>query len=242
MISAAKEVAKPARVVVVEDESDIGALLEYLLDREGFDVVVARTGQDALREIAQRLPDLVLLDLMLPDVDGLDILREIKRRDTAERTRVLILSAKKAEDDRILGLEHGADDYVVKPFSPRELLLRVRSLLQREGAGPRVEAARLVSGPIELDLDTHVARVAGRAIRLTLTEFRLLASLVRNEGRVRSREALLTEVWGYDSEALSRTVDTHVRRLRSKLGPGADWLGTVRGVGYRLRDPKFAED
>jgi two-component system phosphate regulon response regulator PhoB len=225
-----------AGILVVEDEPDLGALLEYVLGREGFEVALVRTGHEALGRVRQRVPELMILDLMLPDVDGMEVLREVKRSGAA--TGVIILSAKKSEVDRVRGLELGADDYVVKPFSPRELVLRVQTVLRRDkSTAAESEAQRLRAGPIAIDLDHHEVRVAGELVHLTLTEFRLLAALVRNEGRVRSRESLLTEVWGYDAEAMSRTVDTHVRRLRDKLGSASKWLGTVRGVGYRVRDP-----
>lgn len=227
-----------AGILVVEDEPDLGTLLEYVLGREGFQVGLVRTGHEALEQVRQRAPELMILDLMLPDVDGMEVLREVKR--AGHPTYVIILSAKKSEEDRVRGLEYGADDYVVKPFSPRELVLRVQTILRRDKAQPpAAESARVLrAGPIAIDLDHHETQVDGETVHLTLTEFRLLSALVRNEGRVRTRESLLTEVWGYDAEAMSRTVDTHVRRLRDKLGPAAKWLGTVRGVGYRVRDPE----
>jgi two-component system phosphate regulon response regulator PhoB len=224
-------------LLVVEDEPDIGSLLEYLLGREGFTVSVARTGEEALCELERERPDLVVLDLMLPDVSGLEILQRIRRELSSQQTYVLVLSARKDEADRVRGFELGADDYMIKPFSPRELVLRIRKALGR----PEAEAARpagLAAGPIAIDPDKHEVRVSGEVVPLTLTEFRLLADLVRNAGRVRTRESLMTEVWGYDSQAMSRTVDTHIRRLRSKLGTAAPWLDTVRGVGYRVRRPQ----
>jgi two-component system, OmpR family, phosphate regulon response regulator PhoB len=227
-----------ARIVVVEDEPDIGTILEATLRQEGFGVTLARDGQSALDTFAAGLPDLVLLDLALPDMSGLDVLKALRRSAHNDAVRVIVLTAKAGELDRILGLELGADDYVTKPFSLRELVLRVRAVLQR--GTPEVapiEPAVLHAGPIRVDLDRHEAHVRGETLRLTLTEFRLLAELVRAAGRVRSRDRLLADVWGYDSEVLSRTVDTHVRRLRSKLGPASGWLDTVRGVGYRILDP-----
>jgi two-component system phosphate regulon response regulator PhoB len=174
---------------------------------------------------------------MLPDMDGIEILKKIRSSRDMLHTRVLILSARVGVDDRITGLELGAHDYLTKPFSPKELVLRIRSVLGQQG--PEPEAAQVLSvGPIEIDEVRHTFRLSGRTVHLTLTEFRLLADLVRNTGRVRSRDALMSRVWGYDAEAMSRTVDTHVRRLRVKLGPCAGWLETIRGVGYRLRDPE----
>jgi two-component system phosphate regulon response regulator PhoB len=228
-----------AKVVVVEDEPDIADFLGQMLQKEGFRVGVALTGHEAIEEIRKERADLVLLDLMLPDMGGLDVLKALKRSEFGEETRVIILTARKDEVDRILGFELGADDYVTKPFSPRELVLRVKAVLGRvesEAAEPSADMLR--AGPIEIDPDLHQVRVAGKTIHLTLTEFKLLAELVRGGGRVRSRETLLSVVWGYDSEVMSRTVDTHVRRLRNKLGQASDWLTTVRGVGYRIQDPQ----
>jgi len=227
------------KVVVVEDEPDIAEFLGSMLRKEGFRVGVALNGQEAIEEFRKERPDLVLLDLMLPDMGGLDVLKALKRSETGQDARVIILTARKDEVDRILGFELGADDYVTKPFSPRELVLRVKAVLGRTDPPqePQADPDVLRAGPIEVDPELHRARVHGKLIHLTLTEFRLLSELVRGGGRVRSREMLLSKVWGYDSEVMSRTVDTHVRRLRNKLGPAAPWLATVRGVGYRIQDP-----
>jgi two-component system phosphate regulon response regulator PhoB len=232
----ARSSEEPLKLLVVEDEPDIGSLLDYVLGREGFSVQLARTGQEALVDLDRRRPDLVVLDLMLPDLNGLEILRRIRRDFTSDETYVIILSARKDEDDRVKGFELGADDYMIKPFSPRELVLRVRKALERTDSVAATKVS-LSAGPIEIDLDRHEVRVDGEPVHLTLTEFRLLADLVRNQGRVRTRGMLMTEVWGYDSQAMSRTVDTHIRRLRSKLGSGSEWLDTVRGMGYRIRKP-----
>jgi two-component system phosphate regulon response regulator PhoB len=232
---------KGPKILIVEDEPDIGTLLEHVFEREGFRAEVVRNGADAIASAQAETPSLVLLDLMLPDMSGLEILKHFKKSEFAEDVRFIIVTAKKDEIDRVLGFELGADDYVVKPFSPRELVLRVRAVLQRSDHDANGNGRDVVSvvrvGPIEIDQDGHRAVVAGRPIRLTLTEFRLLADLVRAGGRVRTREALLAEVWGYDSEVMSRTVDTHVRRLRNKLGPASSWITTVRGVGYRVQNP-----
>ena len=229
---------KPPRLLVVEDEPDIGALLEYVLGQEGYSVHIAAQGQDALDQIKRQLPDLVVLDLMLPDMSGLDILQHVRRLDPDDRVRVIILSARKDEDDRIRGFELGADDYMIKPFSPRELILRIRTILKRDEGEDTVGVRTLIAGPIAMDLERHETRVDGKLVHLTLTEFQLLADMVRNQGRVRTRDVLMSEVWEYDTEAMSRTVDTHVRRLRNKLGPAAHWLSTVRGMGYQIRDPE----
>lgn len=232
--------AVETKVLIVEDEPDIGSLLEYVLGREGLRVEIARNGQEALDALARRRPHLVVLDLMLPDMNGLEILRRIRSSHSSDRTYVIILSAKKDEEDRVKGFELDADDYMIKPFSPRELVMRVRKALKRPETPAAANRGSLTAGPIEIDLNQHEVRVEGELIHLTLTEFRLLADMMRNEGRVRTREALMTEVWGYDSQAMSRTVDTHVRRLRAKLGSAAEWLNTVRGVGYRIKRPDSA--
>jgi two-component system phosphate regulon response regulator PhoB len=224
-------------VLVVEDEPDIAELLQYVLAQEGFRVEAAHDGRTALERARRLQPSLVVLDLMLPEMSGMEVLKGIRGAPETRGARVILLTAKTDELDRVLGFELGADDYVTKPFSPRELVLRAKAVLKRGIEPEPLEGARIRSGPIEVDLENHVALIQGKALRLTLTEFRLLADLVRARGRVRSREALLAEVWGYDAEVLSRTVDTHVRRLRHKLGPAAAWLVTVRGVGYRVQDP-----
>jgi two-component system phosphate regulon response regulator PhoB len=225
--------------MVIEDEPDVGEVLEHVLTRERFQVTLVRHGEEAFRACKQELPDLILLDLSLPDMDGLEILKMLKRSDETADIRVIIVTARETEVDRILGLELGADDYVSKPFSTRELVLRVRAVLDRGSPAPaRAEVTRVGAGPIEVDMERHEASVMGHPIDLTLTEFRLLSELIRAQGRVRSRESLLESVWGYASDVMSRTVDTHVRRLRNKLGTAAPWLGTVRGVGYRIEDPE----
>jgi two-component system phosphate regulon response regulator PhoB len=235
-----EEVGAPSRtVLVVEDEEDIATLLEHVLAKDGYRVLVSRDGRQALESIPQIQPDLVILDLMLPEVSGFDVLKILNQRGPAARPKVMILSARTEEIDRVLGFELGADDYVTKPFSPREVVLRARALLRRDARSQQEETV-VRSGPIEIDTDNHQVRVDGRPITLTLTEFHLLTDLVRAKGRVRTREALLSEIWGYDSDVMSRTVDTHIRRLRNKLGSAEEWLSTVRGVGYRIRDPRSA--
>jgi two-component system phosphate regulon response regulator PhoB len=236
-------VARPnaagSSILVVEDEPDIAALLEYVLGQEGYRVVAVDTGQRAIEEAQKRKPDLIILDLMLPDFNGFEALKIIKARDETSQARVIILTAKKEEVDRVLGFELGADDFVTKPFSPRELVLRVRAVMKRTHDGDDA-SGMLRAGPVEIDLDNHEVSVAGKSVRLTLTEFKLLVDLVRAGGRVRTREALLSELWDYDAEVMSRTVDTHVRRLRTKLGSASQWLTTVRGVGYRFQGPSDA--
>ena len=225
------------RILVVEDEADIADLLRHVFTREGFQVGVAHDGLTALEALRRETPDLVVLDWMLPELSGIDVLKELRTREETRAVPVILLTARREEIDRVLGLELGADDYVTKPFSARELVLRMRGLLKRNEVRPDPTAPAVRAGPIEIQPADHRVLVAGKALTLTVTEFRLLEDLVRARGRVRTRETLLSEVWGYDSEVLSRTVDTHVRRLRSKLGPASEWLVTVRGVGYRIQDP-----
>jgi two-component system phosphate regulon response regulator PhoB len=225
-------------VLVIEDERDILSILEYHLQREGFRVVAARDGAAGLEAAQASRPDLVLLDLMLPEVPGLEVLKRLRAQDRTRGLPVIILTARSDETDRVLGFELGADDYVAKPFSPRELILRVRSVLKRHEIGDGDPRGSLLLGPIEVDRENHEVRVDGRRVGLTITEFRLLVDLLRARGRVRTRECLLEEIWGYHSEVMSRTVDTHVRRLRHKLGLAAPWLRTVRGLGYRIQDPR----
>ncbi len=225
------------RLLVVEDENDIAELLRHVLSREGFQVGVAHDGLTALEAARRDPPDLVVLDWMLPELSGIDVLKELRTQPTTRAIPVILVTARRDEIDRVLGLELGADDYVTKPFSARELVLRVRGLLKRRERREEPVAPPVRLGPIEIVHEDHRVMVEGKPLTLTVTEFRLLEDLVRAKGRVRTRETLLSEVWGYDSEVLSRTVDTHVRRLRTKLGPAADWLVTVRGVGYRIQDP-----
>jgi two-component system phosphate regulon response regulator PhoB len=225
------------RLLVVEDEADIADLLRHVFSKEGFQVDVARNGLAALEVLKREPPDLVVLDWMLPELSGIDVLKEMRARHETRMVPVILLTARREEIDRVLGLELGADDYVTKPFSSRELVLRIRGLLKRGERRVDPNEGTLKVGPIEIRAADHRAVVGGKTLSLTLTEFRLLEDLVRAKGRVRTRETLLSEVWGYDSEVLSRTVDTHVRRLRSKLREAADWLVTVRGVGYRVQDP-----
>jgi two-component system phosphate regulon response regulator PhoB len=225
------------RLLVVEDESDIAELLSRVFSREGFEVGVAKDGLSALEAVRRDPPDLVVLDWMLPELSGIEVLKEMRARPETRMVPVILLTARREEIDRVLGLELGADDYVTKPFSSRELVLRIRGLLKRGQRKADPKEGPLRAGPIEIHTSDHRAIVGGKTLSLTLTEFRLLEDLVRAKGRVRTRETLLSEVWGYDSEVLSRTVDTHVRRLRSKLREASDWLVTVRGVGYRIQDP-----
>ncbi|HEV8629968.1 MAG TPA: response regulator [Thermoanaerobaculia bacterium] len=223
----------PARIAVVEDEPDLAEVVRYNLAREGFHVEVHGRGDTALEAIRRRPPDLIVLDLMLPGLDGLELTRALKRDPATSRIPLVMLTARSEEVDRVVGLELGADDYISKPFSPRELTLRIKAVLRR-GDGAAAPAV-LEAGEIRLDASTHEAQLAGRPLQLTATEFRLLQLLLERRGRVQSRAQLLSEVWGYAQDVDSRTVDTHVRRLRRKLGGEAERVETVIGVGYRLR-------
>ena len=223
-----------ARVLIVEDEPDIRDLLAFHLEREGYHVTRSRSGADALRQIRARPPDLILLDLMLPELGGLDVCRRLRQDPRTASVPIVMLTARGEEVDRILGLELGADDYIVKPFSPKEVVARVRAVLRRAGAHDG--AAPVVSGRLVIDPDRHTVQVDAAAIELTPKEFDLLRALAEARGRVLSREFLLDRVWGYASagEIESRTVDVHVRRLRMKLGDEGQRITTVKGVGYRL--------
>ncbi len=225
-----------SRVLIVEDEPDIRALVVHHLKREGYQVSAASSGEEALRQVQAAPPDLVLLDLMMPAMDGLEVCRRLRQDPATASLPIVMLTAKGDEVDRVLGLEIGADDYVVKPFSPRELLARVRAVLRRSRPAPGAAPLRL--GALVVDVGTRTASVGGEALALTPKEFDLLRALVEARGRVLSREFLLDRVWGYSraSEIESRTVDVHVRRLRVKLGPEGRRILTVKSVGYRL-DP-----
>jgi two-component system phosphate regulon response regulator PhoB len=223
-------------ILIVDDEQDLVSSLEYNLEREGYRTRSALTGQAALDQAHQEpLPDLVLLDLMLPDMSGTEVCRELRTHEHTRNIPVIMLTAKGEEIDRVVGFEVGADDYVVKPFSIRELLLRTRAVLRR--SQPRGEETTPTTyGILRLDTDAHRVWVSGEEIILTALEFKLLALLLARRGRVQSREQLLSDVWGIDADVTTRTVDTHVKRLRNKLRDAATYVETLRGVGYRFSD------
>jgi two-component system phosphate regulon response regulator PhoB len=218
---------------VVDDEPDAVELIEFNLKSNGYDVVTAADGEEALQKARAVLPDLIILDLMLPEVDGMEVCKILRRDQRTSGIPIIMLTAKAAEIDRILGLELGADDYVTKPFSPRELVLRVKRLLRVQGT-PEEKAERVVWKDLTIDVPRHQVSVKGKNVELTATEFKLLTVLAQRRGRVQSRDQLLHDVWEYDNLIDTRTVDTHMRRLREKLGPAAKYLDTVRGVGYRF--------
>jgi two-component system phosphate regulon response regulator PhoB len=219
---------------VVEDEPDIAEVLRFNLERAGYAVEVFARGDAALEAIRRRPPELLVLDLMLPGIDGLELTRLLKRDPATARVPLVMLTARGEELDRIVGLELGADDYIPKPFSPREVVLRIRAVLRRRAGGGE-PGEQLRAGRIRLDREAHRVDIDGREVRLTATEFRLLERLLERQGRVQTRARLLSDVWGYSDDVDSRTVDTHVRRLRRKLGREADRIETVTGVGYRLK-------
>ena len=224
------------RILVVEDDSDIALLVERYLEKAGFIVDRAASGTEALQAIQSRPPDVMVLDLMLPQVDGLEICRRVRASDATAAIPVIMLTARGEESERIVGLELGADDYLSKPFSPNELVARVRALLRRVHRG--APAARTMSyGPISVDADRHVVSADGQDVTLTAKEFLLLEYLLNHRGRVLSRDLLLTDVWGYRYTGGTRTVDVHVRRLREKLPLLATALVTVKQFGYKLLDP-----
>ncbi len=228
---------KTPQILVVEDEADIAALVAFQLTHAGFRVRTASTGRQALRAIEAEPPDLVVLDLMLPEVGGLQVLRTIRSRKETRHTPVIVVTARGEEQDRLEGFEVGADDYVSKPFSPKELVLRVRAVLRR-AAAPESGAARgrtLRAGPLTVDVDAHRVTVDDEEVELTPKEFRLLVCLLERRGRTQSRQDLLEAVWETTADIETRTVDMHVGRLRSKLGPAGDSIETVRGFGYRFR-------
>ena len=223
-----------ADILVVEDEPDLAALVAFNLKQANFEVAIALTGERALELAAERLPHLVILDLMLPDISGVEVCRLLKKR--APKLPVVFLTAKKDESDRLIGFESGAEDYIVKPFSVLELLLRVKAILRRVGVADG-DAQRLSVGALNLDVAEHRCSVYGTAVSLTLLEFRLLHYLMARPGQVQSRKQLLEEVWKLQGSLETRTIDTHINRLRQKLGKAGDYLETVRGVGYRIRKP-----
>lgn len=223
------------RILVVDDEPDITALVAYHLAKAGYRVSTAANGPDALKAAREEKPDIVILDVMLPGVSGYDVLAELRRREETREVGVILLTAKRDEPDRIRGLSLGADDYLTKPFSPAELALRVNGLLRRLAAPAVSSGSTLAAGPISIERSGHRVVVEGKEIELTATEYKLLLTLVERRGRVQSRPQLLETVWEAQPDIQTRTVDMHVQRLRTKLGPAGELIETVRGFGYRFR-------
>ena len=222
------------RILIIEDERDVVDLLSFNLRKAGFTVSTATDGGAGLQRARREKPAFIILDLMLPKMPGLEICKILKSDPATRQIPIMMLTAKAEEIDRIVGLEFGADDYVTKPFSPREVVLRIKAILRRAEGG--AEEERLSAGPIAIDPARHEVSVDGKRVNLTSLEFKLLRTLMQRRGRVQARDRLLNDVWGYESVIDTRTVDTHVRRLRKKLGKAADVIESVRGFGYRLRE------
>jgi len=232
---------KPKKILIVDDESDVTDLVAYHLKAKGFQVEALNDPNSSVGVARTFMPDLVILDVMMPDLNGIQICRMLRADPKLKRVPVIFLTAKAEENDRIQGLEVGADDYISKPFSIKELILRVQSIIRRLSEGRADEPKKLQIGEILLDIERHEAFVSGQPIDLTATEFKLLRLLMERRGRVQTREHLLINVWNYETEIETRTVDTHVRRLREKLGAEAEWIETIRGVGYRMAERRAQE-
>ncbi len=228
------------RILVVDDEPDITALVAYHLAKAGYRVSTAANGTDALRSATEQRPDVIVLDLMLPGVSGLDVLQTLRKQDETREIGVIMLTARREEADRIRGLSLGADDYLTKPFSPNELTLRVGAIIRRLASPSIAGGSQVTAGPISIDRSAHRVSVEGQELQLTATEYKLLMILVERRGRVQTRPQLLETVWDAQPDIQTRTVDMHVQRLRTKLGPAGDLIETVRGFGYRFRSPEKA--
>jgi DNA-binding response OmpR family regulator len=229
-------VRPPTRVLVAEDDPDIGSLLEHYLKKAGFLPVVVLSGRDVMPQIKREMPELVVLDLMLPGLDGLQLCKAIRADASTAGIPIIMLTAKAEESDRIVGLELGADDYITKPFSPNEVIARVKALLRRAHRAVPPDN-RLAYGGLSVDVDRHVVKINGNEVKLTAKEFLLLQYLMQHRGRVLSRDLLLSDVWSYSYTGGTRTVDVHVRRLREKVPMLADAIVTVKQFGYKLLDP-----
>jgi two-component system phosphate regulon response regulator PhoB len=227
----------PETILIVDDEQDVLDLLVYNLQKAGHRILTARDGAAALQKVRDGTPSLIILDLMLPQLDGTEVCRQLKADSKTAHIPIIMLTAKAEEVDRVVGLELGADDYVTKPFSPREMVLRVKTVLRR-ASGKTAPAEILKFGDLTVDIAKHEVTLKSKVLELTATEFKLLAMLMERRGRVQSRDRLLTDVWGYEGDVDTRTVDAHMRRLREKLGKAADCIQTVRGVGYRFAEQR----
>ena len=224
-----------SRVLIIEDEPDIRKTIDYNLAKESFQVFQAGSIAEGEQSILDNSPDVIILDLMLPDGSGLTLCRDIKSNDKTKHIPVILLTAKADEVDRVIGFELGADDYVTKPFSVRELTLRVKAILKRGvSETAKADEAEFIFGELKLNLEAHQIFINNKEISFTALEFRLLKHLIDRRGRVQTRDQLLEEVWGYSAEVTTRTVDTHIKRLREKLGSNGEYIQTIRGVGYRF--------
>jgi DNA-binding response OmpR family regulator len=223
-------------ILIVEDEKDILQLIKLYLEKDGFRVATAMTGPDGLKQVTQEKPDLVVLDLMLPEMDGLEVCKRLRAKTETAMLPIIMLTAKAEESDTVIGLELGADDYVTKPFSPKALTARVKALLRRTERTP-TGAGHYRYGPLTMDLGRHEVRLGQDEVPLTAKEFGLLEHLLRNPGRVLTRDVLLNAVWGYEYYGTTRTVDVHIRRLKQKLPLLEDAIVSVKSLGYKLKDP-----
>ncbi|WP_027339231.1 response regulator [Halonatronum saccharophilum] len=226
------------KILVVDDEENIVQLIKFNLEKEGYEVIAAYDGEKALEEVDIEKPKLVILDLMLPKVDGLEVCRKIRGNNQYSKLPIIMLTAKSEELDKVLGLEMGADDYVTKPFSPRELIARVKAILRRANTKNNTKKSIVRVKDLQLDLDKYKVEIKGNELDLTPKEFDLMAIFLSHPGQVFSRDYLLQEIWGYDYHGDTRTVDVHIRRLRKKIEEWSedDYISTVRGVGYKLKD------
>ena len=229
---------KAKKILVVDDEPDVADLVSYHLKAKGYQVVTENNPAVSIATARSLLPDLVILDIMMPDLNGMQVCRILRADPRLAQVPIIFLTAKAEESDRIAGFETGCDDYICKPFSTKELVLRVQSIFRRSANEAPADVKRLQIGQVVVDIERHEVSVQGRPIELTATEFKLLRLLMERRGRVQTREHLLINVWNYETEIETRTVDTHIRRLREKLGGEADWIETIRGVGYRMADRK----
>lgn len=233
-------IGSPKKVLIVEDETDISQLVKLYLEKDGFRTLTAKTGAEALKFIKSDRPDMVILDLMLPEIDGLEVCRKIRNAPDTALLPVLMLTSKTEESDTIVGLELGADDYVPKPFSPKALVARVKALFRRLGRADDPQQTSFAYGSLVVDLSRHEAMVEGVEVPLTAKEFGLLEHLLRHPGRVLTRDVLLNVVWGYDYYGTTRTVDVHIRRLKQKLPLLSDAILSVKSLGYKLKDLDMA--
>ena len=223
------------RILIVEDDKNISKLVKFNLEKANYDCTVVVSGEKALEALDDRPADLIILDIMLPGMDGYEICRTIKAKEKLKNIPIIMLTAKGEEVDRVVGLELGADDYIVKPFSPRELVLRVKAILKR-GKAESVKKDILVAGDIAVDIPKHKVTVKDKVIELTQMEFKLLVTLMERRSRVQTRDRLLSDVWDMDSSIDTRTIDTHIKRLREKLGKPGSFIETVRGLGYKFKE------
>ncbi|NVO00183.1 MAG: response regulator transcription factor [Geobacteraceae bacterium] len=221
------------KAVIIEDEKDLAELLAFNLGKDGWQTVIALDGKSGIELVTAELPDIVILDLMLPEMSGIDVCKTLRKKESTASIPIIMVTAKGEEIDRVVGFEVGADDYLVKPFSSRELMLRIKAIIRRSVPELKGEKS-LHLGSLTIDPSRHTVKVDNEEITLTSTEYKLLTTLAERSGRVQSRERLLQDVWGYCSDADTRTVDTHITRLRSKLGSAGEMIMTVRGFGYKL--------